>query len=65
MNSCAACGVTPMSLRERERRLSVEQRVVDDLRRGAELVLVAAAVGAEHLQRGLLVDVLAALGTRR
>ena len=57
MNSCAACGVTPMSFASVNARLAVEQRVVDHLRGAAQLVRVAAAVGAEHLQRRLLVDV--------
>ena len=44
MNSCAACGVTPMSFASVNARLSVEQRVVDHLRGAAQLVRVAAAV---------------------
>ena len=44
-------------LRQRERRLAVEQRVVDHLRDAAQLVRVAPAVGAENLQRRLLVEV--------
>ena len=48
-------------LRQRERCLSVEQRVVDHLRRGPQRVRIAAAVGAEHLERRLRVDVVAAL----
>src|SRR5439155_11541398 len=47
-------------LRERERRLAVEQRVIDHLRRAAALVLVHAAVGTKHPQRGLVMDVIAA-----
>ena len=47
-------------LGERERRLAVEQRVVDDLGPPPQLVPVEAAVGAEHLERGLVVDVVAA-----
>ena len=46
-------------LGERERRLPVEQRVVDDLRAPPQLVRVEAAVGPEHLQRRPVVDVLA------
>jgi hypothetical protein len=47
-------------LGERERRLPVEQRVVDDLRAAAQLVGVEPAVVAEDLQRRAVVDVLAA-----
>ncbi len=46
-------------LGERERLLSVEQRVVDDLRAAAKLVGVEAARGAEHLECRAVVDVLA------
>ena len=46
--------------RQGERGLPVEQRVVDDLRAAPQLVLVEAAVCAEHLQRRLIVDVVAA-----
>ena len=44
-------------LRERERALAVEQRVVDHLGDAAKIVRVAAAVGAEDLQRRPLVEV--------
>ena len=47
-------------LRQREGGLAVEQRVVDDLGAAAQLVLAQAAVGAEHLQRGAIVNVFAA-----
>ena len=44
---------------QREGGLAVEQRVVDDLRAAPQLVRVEAGVGAEHLQRRAVVDVLA------
>ena len=47
-------------LGQRERLLSVEQGVVDDLGAPAELVLAEAAVGAKDFQRRAIVDVLAA-----
>ena len=47
-------------LRQRERGLSVQQRVVDHLGRAALHVLVHGAVRAKHLQRRLIVDVVAA-----
>ena len=46
--------------RQRERRLAVKQRIVDDLRPPPELVFVEPAVGAEHLQRSAVVNILAA-----
>ena len=52
-------------LGQRERRLPVEQRVVDDLRAPPQLVRVEAAVRAEHFQRRAVVNVLAARGTPR
>ena len=47
-------------LGQRERRLAVEQRVVDDLRAAPQLVRIEAAVLAEHLERRAIVNVLAA-----
>ena len=44
-------------LGQRERGLPVEQRVVDDLRAAAQLVLAEPAVLAEDLRRGAIVDV--------
>ena len=47
-------------LRQRERGFAVEQCVVDDLGAAPQFVLAETAVGAEHLERGAIVDVLAA-----
>ena len=44
-------------LGERVRPLAVQHRVVDHLGLCAELVWIAAAVGAEDLQRGLRVEI--------
>ncbi len=47
-------------LRQRERGLSIEQRVVDDLGAAPQLVRIEHAVRPEHLVRGLVVNVVAA-----
>ncbi len=47
-------------LGQREGGLAVEQRVVDDLGAAPQLVAVEAALGPEHLERRLVVDVVAA-----
>ena len=57
MNSCAACWRDADVLRQRERALAVQQRVVDHLRDAAQVVRVPAAVGAEDLHRGPLVEI--------
>ena len=45
-------------LGQRERLLAVEQRVVDDLGAPAQLVRAQPAIGAEHPERGAVVNVL-------
>ena len=60
MNSCADSRRDADVARKREGRLSVQQRVVDDLRPAPQLVLVEAAVRPEHLQRRAVVNVFAA-----
>ena len=62
MNSCATAGVTPMSRDQRKGRLSVQQRVVDDLcRAGAARACRARCSAPKYVQRRAVVDVLAPL----